>query len=473
MSSDSTKRIVNRRGTLALDAESGYGSVEATQKPETPAASRLLRRLTFSEGEQQFKSKLSTWTIDEDESTMGDTSIVINLLADLSPAGTLPLAYGMSGTGYVPAICMLILFASAAAYMMYLISRTIEISGAKSYDRIWEKCVGSRSAWVPTFVLLCVCFGNCMAYACMFGDLFSGCMPGFGLSFFTRTNSILVLSAFPLLPLCMLKDLSMLAPTSFAALLAVCWMCIMMITRLFDGSYLPGGQFHGAPKETGHTWNIGISSLLLVNDLAVAFLCHYNGCKYYREFIDHRPNKFVTRVGTAFGAVSSIFAVTMTVGYATFGSKAEGVILNNYNEKDNLANVARLGMAMANVFSFPLMFSGLREAALALLTFVAPGSTETFALVYFQNGLSAAMLAVITVLAVIVTDAGIVIGLVGAICGSAIIYVVPCFLFDAASHKFLAQGEKQANPKEIMLVRAIGCTGVVLMGAGAAASLLL
>eukprot|EP00930_Biecheleria_cincta_P085422 TRINITY_DN74813_c0_g1_i1.p1 TRINITY_DN74813_c0_g1~~TRINITY_DN74813_c0_g1_i1.p1 ORF type:complete len:493 (-),score=55.85 TRINITY_DN74813_c0_g1_i1:50-1501(-) len=474
----SSSNVLNRRGTVAGlpvdDAEAGtpYGSI-GSDSEKTPGSRALMRRHTFIQGEQHFKSRSSIWNIETDEESMGDTAIVINLLADLSPAGTLPLAAGMIGTGYIPSICLLLIFAAAAAYMMYLISRTIEISGAKSYDKIWEKVIGKQTAWVPACVLILVCFGNCLAYACMFGDLFSGCMPAFGFTFASRTVCLVVLACFPLLPLCMLKDLSALAPTSFGALVSVAWMITVMVIRYADGSYLPGGQYHGPSPPSGHVATMGVSSLLLVNSLAVGFLCHYNGCKYYREYIDHRPTTFANQVSVGFGMVSLLFAVSMLVGYATFGSSSQAVILNNYSESDSMANIARFGMGLANVFSFPLMFSGLRENALALLAFCVPDQTDTFDLVLFQNILAVSLLALIITTAVILTDASLVVGLVGSICGSAIIYVIPCFLFASASKKFMSQGEEQVNPKEMLLVQGIGCTGIVLMIAGASATFLL
>jgi len=79
----------------------------------------------------------------------------------------------------------------------------------------------------------------------------------------------------------------------------------------------------------------------------------------------------------------------------------------------------------------------------------------------------------VTVIAIIVTDASIVIGLVGAICGSAIIYVIPCFLFDAATSKFLGQGDDLHHPMEIYLVRGLGFAGVFVMIAGSVATLCL
>lgn len=478
MAENSGTPSLNRRGTLAFGQlgqaarlDAGYGTVEAPEaegEAISPTSRKKLdRRQTFTEGEIQHPSKYQTWTIETDEDTMSDLSLVINMLCDISPAGVLPLAFGMSGTGYIPAMILLLVFAGAAAYMMFLVARTIEIAGVKSYDRLWERC-----KWIPTVVLWLVCFGNALAYICMVGDLISMCLPGFGINFLPRSYCIAILAIFPLLPLCMLKDLSALAPTSFMALIAVIYMAVMMVVRYTDGSYLPGGEFHGEPRPTGHISNFGIASLLLVNNLSIAFLCHYNGCKYYREFMDHRPGKFGVRVFTAFMLASCLFAMTMTLGYATFGAAAEGVVLNNYAKNDMMANIARFGMGFANVFSLPLMFSGLREATLVLLATAKP-NTIMFDEVWFQNSLSAFMLGVIAFLGIIVTDVSTVIGLVGAICGSAIIYVIPCLLFDRGSAKFLGLGEERANPYERILVQTIGYVGVVLMFAGSMASILL
>jgi amino acid permease len=309
----------------------------------------------------------------------------------------------------------------------------------------------------------------------MFGDLFAGCMPAFGLSFASRTVCLIILGVFPLLPLCMLKDLSALAPTSFGALAAVVYTVLAMAVRKTDGTYAPGGQYYTPAtvptQEDGHVMNMGISSLVLVNNMAVAYLCHYNGCKYYREYIGHRPDRFGGKVVQGFGFVTFIFAAAMMFGYSTFGALSDGVILNNYSPTDLLANIARVGMGLANVFSFPLMFSGLREASIALLTFMSPSNAATYDLVTFQNALSTVMLGAITVLAIIITDAGMVVGLVGAICGSAIIYVIPCLLFDRASGKFLSDGKYKLA--EQCLVRFIGFIGLILIVAGALATLLL
>jgi len=171
----------------------------------------------------------------------------------------------------------------------------------------------------------------------------------------------------------------------------------MMVFRYFNGDYFPGGQYYTMPRQSNgyHLFDFGAPSLLLVNGLAVAFLCHYNGCKYYRELIDKTPGKFRNRISITFLFVSSMFVVAMLLGYATFGGNSEAVILNNYHSKDMAANGARFLMGVANVCSFPLMFSGLREQALALAIFLVPSMEATCANVWFQNVFSSIVLAVI------------------------------------------------------------------------------
>merc|ERR1712124_85488 len=98
-----------------------------------------------------------------------------------------------------------------------------------------------------------------------------------------------------------------------------------------------------------------------------------------------------------------MFGVAMISGYATFGGLADAVILNNYAANDMLANLARVGMGIANVCSFPLMFSGLREQMLMMIKFCKPSMKDVCDLVAFQNLLSAVMLVIIMIVAILVT----------------------------------------------------------------------
>jgi len=99
--------------------------------------------------------------------------------------------------------------------------------------------------------------------------------------------------------------------------------------------------------------------------------------------------------------------------------------------------------------------------------------SETCELVSFQNTLSTIVLVLITTIAILVTDASIVIGLVGSICGSATIYVLPCILYDRAMAMYMDEKGEMKHPEERYLVRMIACVGLFLMVGGATATLTL
>merc|ERR1719316_2138435 len=108
-----------------------------------------------------------------------------------------------------------------------------------------------------------------------------------------------------------------------------------MVVRYMDRSYATGGKYYlqHEVETVPHTMTFGLGSLQLVNALAVTFLCHYNGCKYYREYIGHTPGGFRNVVGIGFGLTTSLFLIAMLYGYMTFGAVSNSVILNNYSEK--------------------------------------------------------------------------------------------------------------------------------------------
>lgn len=52
-----------------------------------------------------------------------------------------------------------------------------------------------------------------------------------------------MLHAVPILPLCLLKDLSALKYSSMTGLAGIVYTCFFVGKRLFDKSYSPGGKF--------------------------------------------------------------------------------------------------------------------------------------------------------------------------------------------------------------------------------------
>jgi len=457
-------------GGASLLLDSGAcGEADAEEGVASPHRVKFGRAKTITIGELHKK----TWRVEDSLSSMSSFAFIVNMFADLCPAGILPLAAGLKKTGYAPAFLILGVLYLICVYTMWCISRVCEITGQHTFRSQWEKAIGRRSSGIPVCVIILVTFGCCLAYSCFFADIFKGVL------LWERSSCLWLFTLCPLMPLCLLKDLSALAYSSFVALIMVIFSVVMMCLRATDGTYAQGGAFFGhIPKEglpeipKHHLVDIGLNSLVLVNFLAMAFCSHYNGCKYYRELRNHTPSNFRQCTGVAMGITAALYAVGMVAGFQTFGTHARGVILENYAPDDTLANIARVGMGFSIIAAFPLMFCGLREATIELLVMAQPSLEDGLAGVCAQNLLSCFMVLLVTLCAWVLTDAGLVVGVVGAVCGSAVIYVMPCVLYAASLQQFLDCSRRELA-MEVAIAKTVATCGVLLGVGGLYASLAL
>jgi hypothetical protein len=211
------------------------------------------------------------------------------MVADLAPHGMLPLAWAATrgaGTGVVPAVLLLAVFASSSAYTLYLAAQLAEAGrearrAAPALSELWRGAKLPLPKAVDAMVAL-LCGGCCVFYAAFAADLFYALAKRLGLG--TSREMVLgVLTCIPLAPLCLGDDLSVLKYSSLAGLLGIAY------TASFIGKN--GVTSDVAPIPATQTCS---GTLVLANTLVVAFLCHYNAVQYYRELAPRRrtPDKF-------------------------------------------------------------------------------------------------------------------------------------------------------------------------------------
>lgn len=427
---------------------------------------RLVRRATITVSEIARSAKYQTWHPEDAVGTLGGGAFVITILCDIAPNGIVPLPHGLLGTGFLPTVALVLAFYSCCVCTMWMIARTSFITGKMSFTDQWSLLIGPSTSWVPIVVLISVCFGNCVEYLCFVADLLTGCLPAFGLPL-SRTHCAWLFAMFPALPLCFLKDLSALAPTSFFGFASVVYLVFVMCLRFYDGSYSPGGvYFQDLPSDNRpalpneHMFEIGTSSLVLLNALAMAFLPHYNGPKYYRELQNHNPYRFFKCTALGMGLAGVLYVTAMAVGYKTFGAATQAVITQSYARTDMLMNIARLCLGVSILASFPIMFSGLREAVVQLLTDFGTVQCNE---VWKQNSITTVLVTLIAFLTQLLTDPGVVVGLVGAVCGTACIFLLPCTLYSAALSVDVMATHVGL---QLMVTRAFRFVGVFLMVGG-------
>jgi len=382
------------------------------------------------------------------------SSTIANLAKNIVGSGVLALAAGVgafsgSRVAIVPAMVLLFLMCGLSGYTFSSIARVSAEVGATTYRDAWSKVFGERSAAFPNVAIVFKTFVGCLAYAIILGDSAASmaALAGAGGSLASPNVWIGLLSAFVLLPLCLLRDLSSLSIGSIIGTLGTSYTAVFMAIRCLDGSYAAGGSRAALippasrpafSPSSGVLGGLNMKALVLVSMLATTFLAHYNAPKFFTELAKPKTGtklaSFNKAVAGGFGLAALLCGSIMTAGYLTFGSASSGFILNNYATADALAVVARLGIFSSVTFSYPLLFFGLRDGVLGMLGLnTAKESTHrvgTVVLLLLVNGLACVM-----------KDLGLVTALGGAILGSTIVYILPALMALRTSAKNKKSGK--------------------------------
>ena len=178
----------------------------------------------------------------------------------------------------------------------------------------------------------------------------------------------------------------------------------------------------------------------------VAYACHYNAVKYYMELKERTLSNLKGVMGIGIGGTAAVFWFMMILGFAAFGSNAQALLLNNYHgSKDFMATAARLFTGIAIISGYALMFAGLKAA---LFSFLKLDRSDVENREQKQNKISAILLACIAVAACFVTEheLGTVIGIVGSVFGSVVIYMFPAFVNNSLLKLKDKRGQPLAEP---------------------------
>ena len=364
---------------------------------------------------------------------------VFNLANNVAGAGLLTLSAGKAagGSGWIPSIAICGSLAYASAFTFILIGKACEITGEKSFKGLWSQAFGEGTAYLVDSIVFLQCFISSTIYIGLLGDIFSALLQGSALAanqplLASRTGVILLVAASILFPLNLIKDLSALAFTSILGLCAIMYTVAFMVYRALDGSYSTVGRFvvdgliTPPSFDSSTAWNFDLRSLVLVSNLGLAFIAHYNAPTYYRELKKESSETFSKMTRSAYLILASIYVITMCAGYATFGDTARGNILLNYHPKDMLALFGRLATGLSVIFGFPLVSNGAREglknAAMALGHPSVSDPKNHVKLVL-------SVLCMASVLAILVDDIKIIAGFSGAAMGSFLVYICPPIIY--------------------------------------------
>lgn len=165
-------------------------------------------------------------------------AITFNLIKAISGSGVLALPSGLAamsdyGISLIPALALMVALGGVSAYSFALYGRLVHASQAKSLGELWEKKKNKRSAWFVSVASLTFCFGACLSYSILLGDVSSSMAQSLGASGIVtfRQFWIVLLTTLVLYPLCNLRSLLTLAPLSLAGVGAVFMTTLFIVFR--------------------------------------------------------------------------------------------------------------------------------------------------------------------------------------------------------------------------------------------------
>lgn len=356
----------------------------------------------------------------------------------------------------MPASLILFILGSISAYTFHLLGRLTAVASSESSDdvkvtnlgQLWEHEIGESTSWLISLAVMLTCYGTCLCYSIILGDTFKSLAETVGLSgiWASRRFNVAIIGLLGTYPMSCLKSLAALAPISISGVIGIFVTCIVMAIRA-----LPGGAYslnsaavatnylRSLPAELQPSFGVtGLRSprsLFVVSSMAAtAFLVHMSSPEFYQTLKEPTLARFGKLSIVGFGATALISVFMMCLGFLTFGGASKGMILNNYSTLDTGATLCRLLMAVSLLGSYGFLANAMKKAFYQIFY---KGQEITDKLHYKTSQL---LVGTITTLAVLIKDAGFVVSVTGAVLGSALIYMIPPYLFLKSTGRRIEQG---------------------------------
>lgn len=366
---------------------------------------------------------------------------IANVAKNLIGGGVLSLSGGIAiyaddPRAAVSATIWILSMGIFLGYFAVLIAKVCSYTHAATYRECWQRTMGEHGGLAVSVANSLNPAMGCLAYASILSQTFQSLLETIGISV-TRIESLLFITLFILLPLCLLKNLYVLAPFSVFGTAGVIMTAGAMVLRCVDGSYQPphGKYYRDIMPKFRPSFGIRNQSLSsqvlpLVCMLFQAFVMHYNCPRFYLELKSATVPRFAKVVVGSFGLSSVLYSTIAVAGFLTFGGHSDSYILNNYSAFDPVATACRLAIAFSTLLTFPLAFIGLRDGVLDIFH-LDPQSQSAGNL----NAWTVALLTILTVTACFVTDLGVINAITGGFLATAIVFVFPALMYRQAMLK--------------------------------------
>eukprot|EP00771_Trimastix_marina_P001672 gnl/Trimastix_PCT/2759.p1 GENE.gnl/Trimastix_PCT/2759~~gnl/Trimastix_PCT/2759.p1 ORF type:complete len:439 (-),score=82.42 gnl/Trimastix_PCT/2759:530-1819(-) len=361
----------------------------------------------------------------------GDSSrfaAIFNLTNTVVGCGILTLPYACRESGLLVFLILLVAMSALSYLTMLILVKCTEVTGEYTYKDLAKGLLGKRFGGILIETLIVIyTLGCCISFGVIVGDytapVFAQLIdPSSVLA--QRWFVVIFFACLTFLPLSLPKSLTFLQYFSLVSVLCVVFAVVAVLIRLVAPFQMRRVPMHLSQLRMGPQ---SISTLFAATPLiSVAFAAQYNVQQLFGEL--KRPtfrNMNIVCLATMALCLAG-YALMGVLGYATFRGATPSNVLTGYCAlgPDMLAYLAKMGMSLTAMFSFPLTLFPARKSLENIFSPKKPFSTPVHII------LTTAIVALCCTVAILVGDMSVVLDFSGALAGSTIVYIFPaCFAF--------------------------------------------
>ena len=367
--------------------------------------------------------------------------VVFNLMNAVIGVGVLAMPFCFKRAGWFFAPLLLLLVGGLTERSLSLMVRAGDIlrdgddekgAGAQTsigYSATVARCYGPRWGNVSDILIVTMNFGSAVAYMDVIADI----LGAWGAN---KVTGLLLVVLFIIGPLSCIREIENLKFTSLLGLSIYATFGLIVIVLFFVGVNCAGTETIPAASA---------DLLVAVPIQTLAFACHTVVFPVYREFKESpgaSSDSFQHALRLTIGACLTMYVLVGFFGSLTFRDNTLGDVLKNYSsEGGGLAHFIEAIFAFSICMTYPLLVFPMRDSLdlLIMKTACAAGaarnrgwSSEQFGKVRFF-GLTALLIALAFLVAVLIPDVEVVFGLTGCTFGIMICFVLPALMFLRAS----------------------------------------
>ncbi|KAJ2339499.1 hypothetical protein GGH91_004467, partial [Coemansia sp. RSA 2671] len=268
-------------------------------------------------------------------------------------SGILALPYALKEAGFYFGIFVLVLVAFLTVFSLNTLVFSGRRAGLYKYESVSAASLGRSGYYLLSFALSVNSIGSCISYLIIVGDIVTSlAQTVFGVNFFTTRQAVIVVAAVGFtLPLLFFRTLEPLVRPS--ALSVLCLPVIVLIVAIRGPTY--------ALPEPVPTPVFGPSILPAFGVIAFAYSCTQTCFQNYQTLQDRTLAAWSKATSFATATAAVIYLAFSIISYKSFGLGTQPNLLNNFDNDDVLANVARVLLAFTLTLTYPMQFYPVRD----------------------------------------------------------------------------------------------------------------